>query len=242
MHQQRRLDAEIHPPGNVGPPPLEHANVAPDGQDVLPPVDEALRTAAQARAEADAQDIRAATEDVARDTVDDDDPHLNALPGLHPNVNARRRRGSGRGDFLGDDDLGASFMADGYPDAPPPWLSQVINAAVTAAATAVAALPQRSAPPSRPSMAPTKLSDRKVPDFWESKPEEWFRILDAHLAFFTPTEEANFNTLLPLLTPAALPKMTPILRVRGRNPYSQAKKTLLKHFCQDSSGPGQGTP
>ena len=81
-------------------------------------------------------------------------------------------------------------------------------------------------------MAPTKLSDRKVPDFWESKPEEWFRIFDAHLAFFSPTEEASFNTLLPLLTPSALSKMTPILRVQGRTPYTTAKATLLKHFAK----------
>ena len=81
-------------------------------------------------------------------------------------------------------------------------------------------------------MAPTKLSDRKVPDFWETKPEEWFRIFDAHLAFFNPAQEACFNTLLPLLTPAALSKMTPILRVPGRTPYATAKKTLLKHFAK----------
>ena len=81
-------------------------------------------------------------------------------------------------------------------------------------------------------MAPTKLSDRKVPDFWESKPEEWFRIFDAHLAFFRPSEEASFNTLLPLLTPAALSKMTPILRVPGHDPYTRAKAALLKHFAK----------
>ena len=186
--------------------------------EVLPPVGEALRRAAEVRAEAEAQDATA----------------TGFTP--HPNVNVRRRRGMDHADdihldddFRGDD-LGGSFMDDGFPDGPPPWLSQVINAAVTAAATAVAALP-RSAPP-RSSMAPTKLSDRKVPDFWESKPEEWFRIFDAHLAFFRPSEEESFNTLLPLLTPAALSKMTPILRVPGRTPYTLAKTALLRHFAK----------
>ena len=69
-------------------------------------------------------------------------------------------------------------------------------------------------------------------DFWESKPEEWFRIFDAHLAFFRPSEEESFNTLLPLLTPAALSKMTPILRVPGRTPYTLAKTALLRHFAK----------
>ena len=80
-------------------------------------------------------------------------------------------------------------------------------------------------------MAPTKLSDRKVPDFWESKTEEWFRIFAAHLAFFRPSEDASFNTLLLLLAPAALSKMTP-LRVPGRKPYTTAKATLLKNFAK----------
>ena len=141
----------------------------------LTPVDETLRLAAQARADADAQEKA-----TAADAIENADPHLNDIPELHPNVNARRRRFQNQDhgafeDFNNADDLGASFVNDGddFPGVPPPWLSQVINAAVTAAATAVAALPQRpSSSSGRSSMAPTKLSDRKVPDFWESKPEE----------------------------------------------------------------------
>ena len=214
-------NAQVHPPPALnadGPPALElPGNV---GQDELPPVDEALRRAAEVRAEAEEQEREAEA--------------TGFTP--HPNVNMGRRRRRDPADDIHldddiEDDLGASFADDGFPDNPPPWLSQVINAAVTAAATAVAALPQRSAPP-KSAMAPTKLSDRKVPDFWESKPEEWFRIFDAHLAFFNPSEEACFNTLLPLLTPAALSKMTPILRVPGRTPYTTAKTTLLKHFAK----------
>ena len=216
LQQQRRaMDA----PDSINAQVEVHAQPALD--DGLPPVGEALRRAAEVRAEADAQDQQ----------QDNGIP----TPAFHPNVNTRRRRVHDPADDINldedvEDDLGASFVGDGFPDNPPPWLSQVINAAVTAAATAVAALP-RSAP-ARPTMAPTKLSDRKVPDFWESKPEEWFRIFDAHLAFFNPSQEASFNTLLPLLTPAALSKMTPILRVKGLTPYTQAKTTLLKHFAK----------
>ena len=205
---------------------LQQRNMANNGRNVddmpaledpnagLPDVGEALRRAAEVRADAEAQD------NVALPTP------------LHPNVNDRRR---GRGEQGGEefaDDLGSSFVGDDFPEVPPPWISQIINAAVTAAATAVAAIPQRQQAAPRSALAPTKLSDRKVPDFWESKPEEWFRIFDAHLAFFSPTEEASFNTLLPLLTPAALSKMTPILRVHGRTPYTTAKTTLLKHFAK----------
>ena len=229
LHQQRQVDADVHPePGQQALPNAGDGTVPP----ALPPVGEALRTAAQARAEADALEQAAAA-----DAIENADPHLNDLPELHPNVNARRRRIHGEGLAFGAaDDLGASFVDDGddFPDSPPPWLSQVINAAVTAAATAVAAIPQRSSQSSstRSPMAPTKLSDRKVPDFWESKPEEWFRIFDAHLDFFKPSQDASFNTLLPLLTPAALSKMTPILRVPGLDPYTRAKATLLKHFAK----------
>ena len=231
---QEQVTADVHALPNTGnaPPALESAgNVQPPdtaaaagtgaNTDNLPPVSEALRRAAELRALADEQD-----------------KHKTGFT-PHPNVNTRRRRVHPDDIQLDEDfgdgveDLSGSYVGEDFPDDPPPWLSGIINAAVTAAATAVAALPQRaSAAPPRSSMAPTKLSDRKVPDFWESKPEEWFRIFDAHLTFFNPSEEACFNTLLTLLTPAALSKMTPILRVPGRDPYTRAKATLLKHFAK----------
>ena len=166
---ENQANVDVHAPDNAAgdlPPPLEQPTTAG-----LPPVSEALRRAAEVRAEAEAHDQN----------------RTGFTP--HPNVNTSRRyRGFDRADDINldghvDDDLGASFVGDnGFPDPPPPWLAQVINAAVTAAATAVAALPQQSAAP-RSSLAPTKLSDRKVPDFWESKPEECFRIFDAHFGF-----------------------------------------------------------
>ena len=113
----------------------------------------------------------------------------------------------------------------------PEWFSQLIGAAVTAAATAVAGGNAGSSPsPSLPSSAPRRLNERKVPDFWEDKPEFWFRIFDAHLAHFRPSERGCFDALLPLLTPAARAVVHSVIRTPGPKPYSQARETLLRHF------------
>ena len=90
----------------------------------------------------------------------------------------------------------------------PEWFAQIIGAATkaaaTAAATAVAAAPRHAAATGTSNPAvPRRLNDRKVPDFWEDRPEFWFKIFDAHLAHFNPTEKVCFDALLPLLTPAA---------------------------------------
>ena len=173
IHQQRNIQAEVHDDPNA-----IHA------AEELPPVGEALRRAAEVRAEADALDRQATDFEEPVDAGD-------GVP-LHPNVNARRR-GRPEPDLQDPaDDLGASFMED-MPATPPPWLSQVINAAVTAAAAAVAAMPQRPAALARASLAPTKLSDRKVPDFWESKPEEWFRIFDAQPRLLQAVSRCQFQ-------------------------------------------------
>ena len=157
--------------------------------EVLPPVGEALRRAAEVRAEAEAQDATA----------------TGFTP--HPNVNVRRRRGMDHADdihldddFRGDD-LGGSFMDDGFPDGPPPWLSQVINAAVTAAATAVAALP-RSAPP-RSSMAPTKLSDRKA----QTSGSQSLRSGLGYLMHILPSSDLQRRSLLTLYYPSSLQRL-----------------------------------
>ena len=114
----------------------------------------------------------------------------------------------------------------------PEWFAQLVgaaaNAAATAAATAVAGS-QRPAPPPNPA-APRRLNDRKVPDFWEDRPEYWFRIFDAHLAHFNPSEEHCFDALLPLLTPAARSTVHSVIRTPGQTPYSKAREALLLHF------------
>ena len=114
----------------------------------------------------------------------------------------------------------------------PEWFAQLVgaaaNAAATAAATAVAGN-QRPAPPHNPA-APRRLNDRKVPDFWEDRPEYWFRIFDAHLAHFNPSEEHSFDALLPLLTSAARSTVHSVIRTPGQTPYSKAREALLLHF------------
>ena len=114
----------------------------------------------------------------------------------------------------------------------PEWFAQVIGAAASSAATAAAqavAGSQRQAPPANPA-APRRLNDRKVPDFWEDRPEYWFRIFDAHLAHFNPSEKHSFDALLPLLTPAARATVHSVIRTPGRDPYSKAREALLLHF------------
>ena len=114
----------------------------------------------------------------------------------------------------------------------PEWFAQMITAAATAAATAVAGSTRPPPPPptSSGSSAPRRLNERKVPDFWEDRPEFWFRIFDAHLAHFSPSEQRCFDTLLPLLTPAARAVVHSVIRTLGTTPYSKARESLLRHF------------
>ena len=111
----------------------------------------------------------------------------------------------------------------------PEWFAQIIGAAATAAATAVASS-SRTPPPVVNPAAPRRLNDRKVPDFWEDKPDFWFRIFDAHLSYFRPSEQRCFDALLPLLTPAARATVHSIIRTPGISPYSKAREVLLRHF------------
>ena len=118
----------------------------------------------------------------------------------------------------------------------PEWFAQIIGAAASAAATAAvrADRPRNPAPVPVPAAAPPprQLNERKIPDFWEDKPDFWFRIFDAHLAHFTPSEQRCFDTLLPLLTPAARAVVHTVIRAPGNAPYSRARDSLLRHFGQ----------
>ena len=66
----------------------------------------------------------------------------------------------------------------------PECFAQIIGAAATAAATAVASSNRPtslSPPPAASHVTPRRLNERKVPDFWEDRPEFWFRIFDLSL-------------------------------------------------------------
>ena len=136
----------------------------------------------------------------------------------------------------GDTSFGGAYQqhTDGSVPYSPQWFAGLIGAAVAAAATAsAAAAGSASASTSSrtsPSTAPRRLADWKLPDFWESDPTAWFRLFDAHLLHFNPSEDAAFDTLLPLLTPAACKHIQPIVRAPGPSPYSKAKTSLLRHF------------
>ena len=108
----------------------------------------------------------------------------------------------------------------------------MIGAAVSAAATAVAATPRPAASTTSAShsSAPRRLNDRKVPDFWEDNPDFWFRIFDAHLSHFAPSEMRCFDALLPLLTPDARATVHSLIRTPGRSPHTKARQVLLRHF------------
>ena len=126
----------------------------------------------------------------------------------------------------------ASGSSDHSPPNPftPEWFAQIIGAAATAAATAVATSSRPTPPSHAPTPAPRRLNERKVPDFWEDRPEFWFRIFDAHLAHFSPSETRSFDALLPLLTPAARATVHSVIRTPGSAPYSKAREALIRHF------------
>ena len=140
-------------------------------------------------------------------------------------------------------------MADSAHTSPPPnvgsysqlnpftpeWFAQVLGAATTAAATAAATAVAGSrpvqSPPSTPSSsAPRRLNERKIPDFWEDRQEYWFRIIEAHLSHFNPSEKEAFNTMLPLMTAGAVGHLEPVVHDPGAAPYTTAKAILLTHY------------
>ena len=119
----------------------------------------------------------------------------------------------------------------------PEWFAQLVGAAASAAASAAVQAVKSSAPATPTTSTVTssaaisrRLNERKIPDFWEDKPDFWFRIFDAHLAHFSPTEMKCFDALLPLLTPAARSMVHALIRTPGPTPYSKARQVLLRHF------------
>ena len=93
------------------------------------------------------------------------------------------------------------------------------GAAATAAATA-------------PVTTTRDFRDRKVPDFWEHDPRAWFVILEDHFSTANPalTERQKFGLLLPLLTPAAVKKLSRFIAAPGNNVFTDIKARLLLHF------------
>ena len=222
-------------------PVLEGAGVVGDAADLLDAA--SLTDAAQVEHDFAAWDgvnppgTRASIEDA--ETEEHIEVDVNVLRGGDSKLpNATNQSGGARDRVHREqgEDVRAG-MAAPRSDAPnpftPEWFEHLIGAAVTAAATAVATASSsapRPSPRDAAGVAPRRLNDRKVPDFWEDRPEFWFRIFDAHLAHFSPSEKRCFDALLPLLTPAARSVVHSVIRTPGRAPYSQAREALLRHF------------
>ena len=136
----------------------------------------------------------------------------------------------GDGDGIEDDAAsrsGATPQFDLPPDSPftQDWFAKMIGAAVAAAASATSApssVPQRS--------SKLKITDKKLPDFWEWQPVAWFRLFDRHVKPFKPSQAETFDALLPLLSTAACKHVQPIVRSPGLDPYSRARSSLIRHF------------
>ena len=115
----------------------------------------------------------------------------------------------------------------------PELFQQTVAAAVTAALTAAQGHPAAGAPAAAanvqvvPPVIPRK--EKKLAEFWTSRPTMWFRLFDGQFPESQP-EDARFNALLNHLPSAALPFVDHILRAPGQDPFTRAKACLVKHY------------
>lgn len=108
----------------------------------------------------------------------------------------------------------------------PELFQQTVAAAVTAAlnaaqqpAAARGAIAAAVVPNDSAQVVPRK--EKKLAEFWTSRPTMWFRLFDGHFPV-SMTEDARFNALLNHLPAAALPFVDHILRAPGQNPFTRA--------------------
>ena len=117
----------------------------------------------------------------------------------------------------------------------PELFQQTVAAAVTAAlsaqnttgggaAAAAAVVP--NVPPPTP-VIPRK--EKKLAEFWTSRPTMWFRLFDGQFPA-NLSEDTKFNALLNHLPSAALPFVDHVLRAPDDEPFTRAKACLLKHY------------
>ena len=112
---------------------------------------------------------------------------------------------------------------------------QTVAAAVTAALTATqgVAAAASSTPAAVANVSPPSTvvprKEKKLADFWTSRPTMWFRLFDGQFPA-TMTEDIRFNALLNHLPSQALPFVDHILRAPGQTPFTRAKNCLVKHY------------
>ena len=114
----------------------------------------------------------------------------------------------------------------------PELFQQTVAAAVTAALTAAGQQTQRLPVPqgqAQEQVAVVPRKEKKLADFWTSRPTMWFRLFDGQFPD-TMSEDARFNALLNHLPSAALPFVDHILRTPGQDPFTRAKACLVRHY------------
>ena len=112
----------------------------------------------------------------------------------------------------------------------PELFQQTVNTAVAAALAAqqqsVPVIPQPAAAVPPP-VVPAK--EKKLADFWVSRPTMWFRLFDGAFPL-TLGEDRRFNALLNHLPSDALPYVDHILRNPDTDPFTRAKANLIRHY------------
>ena len=106
---------------------------------------------------------------------------------------------------------------------------QTVAAAVTAALSATQSSTTQAALSSQAAAPVLQRKDKKLAEFWTTRPVMWFRLFDGHFPV-TLSEDARFNALLNHLPSAALPFVDHILRDPGTTPFAAAKKSLIRHY------------
>ena len=105
-----------------------------------------------------------------------------------------------------------------------PVLQQMLNTAV--AAGQMAAADGRQGDPA--AQAPTTGHKPKMPQFWEQKPQAWFRVFELH--YPNATQLARFDSMLAFLSTAALCQIDHLIDDPPAAPYTKAKEALIRHF------------
>ena len=103
-------------------------------------------------------------------------------------------------------------------------VAAAVTAALSAAQQATAVTPASNAPAP---VIPRK--EKKLAEFWMSRPTMWFRLFDGQFPEAL-SEDARFNALLNHLPSAALPFVDHVLRDPGQDPFSRAKACLIRHY------------
>ena len=108
---------------------------------------------------------------IEHEGLEDDDADKISLATSLPGVGGGAGAGAGAGG--GAQGFNIPPLPAGGPAFSSEWLAHVISSVAAAAASAAANTPARAPQPpvASPSQAPRRLNDRKVPDFWEDRPE-----------------------------------------------------------------------